>query len=503
MADHMDLRAEGDRVTLRVAASFPGRLSQLVAQVREQLPGLAVDWTAVREAYRFGRDRYFPVASRQTEHALAEKAKIRFSADDLAAYLLLFPPKLRGRRLEEEELQALAAAYGIPPRLVDGGALRRALLRKAYHEPEVIARGRPPVDGHPAWVHWPAGLPSDAEGFLAAFAELGEYPDVVLAEAVPGTPAGEYHPPGAGAPGLSARGEALASRPGGDPVRLGQGLRREAKGGTILADAVGHLRLAGVGGIRAEVVPLLRVRDAHELRDRAVPVFPGSVVVEGDLEVAFPVRILGDLEVRGALIRSTVEVLGSLFVRDGIIQKGRAPVRVGGLAVAGFLDHGAVQAGTVLIRRYSLKSQVLALDAVLTAEGGSIQGGTVGAGREIRVGTLGSANALATEAAVGTPSLADLYRALYLGWAEALDQETPDRPPPGAEVLAAAAHWKQTGSSLALPDAAEMRLRAQTAHPGVTVRLGTATRAVENAVGPAEFLFEKVGPRGRVSLTRV
>lgn len=161
MTEHLDLKAEGDRVTLRVAAGFPGPLSQVVAHVKEQLPGLAVDWTAVREGYRFGRDRHFPVASRRSEQALAEKAKIRFSADGLTAYLLLFPPKPRGRRLEEEELQALAAAYGIPPRLIDGGALRRALLRKAYHEPEVIARGRPPVDGHPAWVHWPAGLPSD------------------------------------------------------------------------------------------------------------------------------------------------------------------------------------------------------------------------------------------------------------------------------------------------------------------------------------------------------
>ncbi|MBE0616368.1 MAG: DUF342 domain-containing protein, partial [Proteobacteria bacterium] len=264
MAETLVLKADGDRLFLRVPGQFQGRLAQVVAYVREHLPGVAVDWTAVREAYRFGRDRFFPVASRQPEDALAEKAKIRFSGDELAAYLLLFPPRTRGRRLDEGELQGLAAAYGVPPRLIDAGALRRALLRKAYHEPEVVARGRPPVNGHPAWVHWPTGVPSDPEGFLEAFRESGEYPDVILAEAVPGQTAGEYHPPGAGTPGMSARGEFIAPRPGEDPVQLGAGLRRDAGSGTILAEASGHLRLAGVGATRATVVPLLRVRDAHD-----------------------------------------------------------------------------------------------------------------------------------------------------------------------------------------------------------------------------------------------
>jgi uncharacterized protein (DUF342 family) len=498
MADDVGIAAEGDRILLRVGSGFSGRFSELVAQVREQIPGLAVDWTAVREAFRFGRDRPFPVASRDPTDALAEKAKVRFSLDGLTAYLLLFPPKPRGRRLEETDLQALAAAYGVPAPLLDGGALRRAHLHRGPFQPQVLARGRQPVDGHPAWVHWYEGHPSDPEGFLAAYQDRGDYPDAVLAECRPGQAVGDYHPPGAGTPGTSVRGDRLPPRPGGDPIALGPGLRRDEARGAVVAEAAGHLRLTGVGSIRAQVVPLLRIADAQELRAFAGGVFPGSVVVDGDLEAGFPLRILGDLEVRGALIRSPVEVLGSLFVRDGVIQKGGAPVRVGGLAAAAFLDHAALQAHTVLIRRYSLKSQVLALDTVLTPEGGSIQGGAVGAGRELRLGTVGSGNAMATEASAGAPQVADAFRALYLGWSAALE-EAPALPP---EAQAAATRWRARAEALATPDPAQARVAAQTVHAGVTVRLGTAARTVESPVGPAEFLFERVGGRGRVALNR-
>lgn len=500
MAADVVITAEGDRILVRVGSDFSGRFSEFVAQVREQIPGLAVDWTAVREAYRFGRDRPFPVASRDPADGLAEKAKIRFSPDGLTAYLLLFPPKPRGRRMEEAELQALATAYGVPAPLVDAGALRRGHLHRGPLLPQVLARGRPPVDGHPAWVHWYEGHPSDPEGFLAAYHDRGEYPDAVLAECRPGQAVGDYHPPGAGTPGTTVRGDRLAPSPGQDPIGLGPGLRRDEAREAVVAEAAGHLRLTGVGSTRAEVVPLLRIADAQELRAFAGGVFPGSVLVEGDLEAGFPVRILGDLEVRGALIRSPVEVLGSLFVRDGVIQKGRAPVRVGGLAVAAFLDHASLQAHTVLIRRYSLKSQVLALEAVVTPEAGSIQGGSVGAGRDLRVGTLGSGNAMATEASAGAPQVADVFRALYLGWSEALEEPPAQEPPP--EARAASTRWRARADALATPNPAEARIEAQTVHAGVTVRLGTASRTVDNPVGPAEFLFERVGGRGRVALSR-
>lgn len=503
MPEQVALKADGDRVLLRVGRDFPGPLSRLVAHLKERLPGLTLDWTAVREAYRFGRGRFFPVASRDPADARSEKAKIRFSADGLSAYLILFPPKVRGRRLEEAELRDLAEAYGIPAHLLDVRALRRAHLCNAHQEPERIARGHPPVDGQPAWIRWAGGHPSDAGGFLAFLRDRGDYPETILAEACAGGTVGRYHPPGIGSPGISARGEPIAPRAGGDPLELGTGLRCGEDGLSIVAETSGHLRIGGVGGTRASVVPLLRVKDAQELRTRARAGFAGSVVVEGDLEADFPFRILGDLEVRGALIRSSIEVLGSLFVRDGIIQRGSAPVRVGDLAVAGFLDHASVHARTVLVRRHGLKSRILALESVLTGEGGSIQGGTVGAGREVHLGSLGSAHAIATEGWVGTPNVAETFRDLYQGWAAALSEESPDRPAPPSETRAAAEHWRMAAESAAALDPSHARLWVQTVFPGVTVRIGTAARTVEKAVGPAEFLLERVGDRGRVALHRL
>jgi len=502
MAESVSLRAEGDRIFLRVPSGFSGGLAGLVGTVRQQLPGVQVDWTAVREAYRFGRGRHFQVASRDPEESFSEKLKVRFSADGLTAYLLLFPPRLKGHRLEEEDLAERVAAYGIPPQILDRAALRRALLRRAYQAPEVIARGRPSVDGQPAWTHWLRGLPSDVDGFLAARESLEAYPEAVLGEAETGATVGQYHPPGLGSAGVSVRGEAIPARPGEGPVTFGSGIALAGDGASVVSTQSGHLRLTGVGGRHARVVPLLRVSDPQELREWSALAFPGSVIVEGDLEVAFPLRVLGDLEVRGALIRSSVEVLGSLFVRDGIIQRAREPVRVGNLAVAGFLDHASLQCHTALVRKYSLKSQIVALHRVLTEEGGSIQGGSVSAGSEVRAGILGATSGMATEVAAGTPTAADPFVQMYHAWVEALERQGAEQVPPDEELLDESHRWQEEGERLAPPDPASARIRAQTVHPGVGVRIGTAARSLDVQVSPAEFFFEQIGARGRIALNR-
>ena len=38
--------------------------------------------------------------------------------------------------------------------------------------------------------------------------------------------------------------------------------------------------------------------------------------------------------------------------------------------------------------------------------------------------------------------------------------------------------------------------------PGVTVRVGTAVRKMENPVGRVEFTYERFGPHGRVAMLR-
>lgn len=495
------VRAEGDRIYLHLPEPYPARLADLVGFLRQELPGVALDWVAVKEAFVYGRGRPFPIANRRPDAGRDERAKIRFSADGLVAYLLLFPPRSGGLRLEADDLADLAAAYGIPDTLLDRQALRMAGLRRTPHDPEPIARGRPPVDGEPARMEWHKGWPTDPEGFLSALAAAGDYPSSVLAACRAGETLGVRRAPGTGDPGVSATGAPVPARPGADPVELGDGLTLPLEGDAVVAAADGHLQISGAGGGRARLLPLLAVRDPQELKPWSGTVLPGSVVVEGDLEIPFPLLVLGDVEVHGGVIRSPVEVLGSLFVRDGIIQHAGRPVRAGGIVSAAFYDRAWVEAHTVHVRRYSLKSRLAALEGVLTSAEGSLQGGRVTAGRWLEAAVLGSENAMPTAAEVGVPGCAGPFEEAYRGWAEVLEEapEAEGWPPVAPD---AAARWRARSAAAEDPDPRAVTAEAGTVFAGVTVRIGSAARTVEHPVGPVGFTFERIGPRGRVAMAR-
>ncbi|MBI5442372.1 MAG: DUF342 domain-containing protein [Deltaproteobacteria bacterium] len=506
MAGSVLFQTEGDVISVVVPADHPGPYSALVRSVRQQLSGAWIDWVAVREAYRFGRGRPFPVARESGDGSADERAKVRFSPDGLTAYLILFPPKLHGQRLRDPELFRLIGAYGIPATLLDVQAVRLAVLRRSYREAEPIAKGRHPVDGRSAAAEWSAGVSTDPEGFLAAIGEGGErHPDSVLTGVEEDQALGLFHPPQAGSPGQSVTGTDIPAQRGGDTVQLGEGLRLsdEPAGQVVRAVRAGHLRMRGVDASRASVVPLLRIREAQELERWQNEVFPGSVLVEGDLEVRFPLRILGDLEVRGGLVRSSIEVMGSLFVRDGIIHHGRAPVKVGGVVSAAFLDRAWVVAHTVLVRRYSLQSRILARDAVLAlAAQASICGGQVACRLRVEAGVLGSPNGMATDVAVANPAFTASFQDLYYSWAAALRAQCLAEERAGDRLVEAAGEWEKAAQDLSLSDATNGKIFAQKVHSGVSVRIGGALRQISNPVGPVIFSYERIGPRDRVAMNR-
>ncbi len=499
--DSVQIQARGDRVYLWISPDDDPGLAGMVDRVRRELPGVGIDWVAVREAYRFGRGRWFPVASRKADAARDQRAKIRFSADGLVGYLLLFGPKNRGTRLDEEDVLALARAYGVPEALLDRSIVRRALVRRGQPDPTPIARGRPAVDGYPARAEWRAGLPTDPEGFLWAVDQFEVLPGEILGTARRGQPVGIRHPPGRGTPGLAASGREIPARPGTDPVVLGPNLAVAPDGRTVIAQADGHLRLSGTGACRAEVFPLLTVSSAQELAEWGGTLVPASVVVEGDLEAPFPLRVLGDMEVRGSLIRSNLEVLGSLFVRDGVIQHRGTAIRTGGVLSAAFLERARVHAHTVHLRRYALKSTVSALDRVY-APGAEIRGGVVSACRGVIAGELGAPNGIVTEVAAGTAHAANAYLDLGKEWIEELRTPPSEDTPADPLALDAAVEMERRVERIREPDPLDAGITAGRVHPGVTVRVGPAVRKIENTVARVAFRYERMGPRGRVALER-
>lgn len=498
------ISAEADVILIDVPDTYGASYSAFVHFLRHQLPGVWIDWTAAKEAFLWGRGRPFPIGRRRQEAAADEKAKVRFSDDGLTAYLVLYPPKPNGRRLTELELLRLIRAYGVPSQLLDTQQVRLAFLRRTYGEAECVARGVAAVNGEAAHIVWGQGFPSDTEGFLTALRNAENiYPQTILGKVSAGEIAGKLYRPGDGTPGLSVSGQVIAPRRGEDCTHLGAGLEIDDDGETIRSRLDGHLRISGSSGVGAQVIPLLVAKSVQDLEPWAGGLYPGSIVVEGDLEIRFPLRVLGDVEVRGGLVRSDLEVMGSLFVRDGVINHGRAPVRVGGLLTASFLDRASVMAETVHLRRYALQSRIVALRSIIALGSGvSIAGGVAHAALSVHAEILGSPNAMETEIAVAPPSLSASFQSLYQSWADALTASGHSENIAGDELRTASSRWTIATQTAPPPDLNNARILARKVCGGVAIRVGNSLREIGNACGPVTFSYERIGERDRVAMVR-
>lgn len=502
IASALSIKTSGDRAYICISERYLGPLSELTAHLQNKFSGFWIDWTAVKEAYVYARDRFFPVADADQAWADDEKAKIRFSPDGLTAYLILYPPKTRGERMTEADLMNLLTAYGLQRNLIDLHTLRMTYLRRVYLEPTTIAKGRNPCDGEPAKVEWKKSLPSDADGFLDAIMLIESYPEEIIGKVLRGEVVGKLHPPGEGIPGISVRGEQIKANRGAEAVNLQEKLGIGPDGNSVIALSEGCLKLAGIGGSFARIEPLLILRGSQDLSIFNHGIFPGSVIIEGDLEANWPIRILGDLEVRGSVVRSPLEVMGSLFVRDGIIQYRGNPIKVGQIASAAFFDRAWIMADTVHVRKYSLKSKISALKLIITDKNGSMHGGEASSCKTIIAGSLGSQNSMPTEVIAAAGNSPSLFAANYRDWAELLLNQSQDDLENSAKLAEKSVEFKKIANAIQSPDIFEAGINVEKVYPGVTIRIGTATRKIGNPVGPLDFAFERIGPQGRVALTR-
>lgn len=480
--------------------SFP----ELVRAARDAAPkGYAVDYTALKEAHLYGRSRDFPVGSSEPTFAANERAKVRFSSDFIHAYLTLYPPKQGGRRLEEREVREILAAYGVEDELLDLRNLQSSFMRGDYHEPNLVASGAHPVQSEPHTVSWDVP-PSDAKGFLAAVAGRTDFPMMMLRVVRPAQVVGKRVKPIPGRPGYTVRGEPLEPRPALDPFIFGEGLRLAPNGAMIISDARGHLRITGDHGIRSEIVPVLELEGSAGVAQVAKPYFfPGSLIVHGDLETSGQLKVLGDMEVRGSLIGAGVEVCGSLFVRDGIINNSRLGVVAGGVVSAGFFERARVWAQAVHIRRYSLHSKLLAATSITGAPSCTLNGGEAESGGKVEVSILGSANSSPTLVSIGLRP-AQTLREIFRSWSSALEK--------GVEPDSAFANFfadeREKLNALNRLLGARFKLdegfvKAQTVHQGVRIVMGTGSREPGERLNNVKFSIERIGDKERVAMTKL
>ena len=497
------LARQEERLFITVPVECATPYPEIVRKLKNGGAGdMAVDWTAVREAYLHGRGHSFPVGSADPSELLNEKLKIRLSEDRITAYMILYPAKKKGRRLTEHEVRELLIAYGIDDDLLELNEVRTALMRRDYGEPVAIARGSSPVDGEPYTISWDAP-PTDPEGFLAYIGDGADIPPQVLKIVRPAQVAGKRIKPLPGRPGYTVHGQEIEPKPSLDTFVLGEGLRISPNGAMVLATVRGHLWLTGEGGHKAEVVPVLELEGNQDIGEiTRTSFYPGSVIINGDVETNGLIRVMGDLEIRGALIGAGVQATGSLIVRDGIINTERHSITVGGLVTAAFYERARIEAHSIHIRRYSLHSKLYALNKIVGAKNCSLKGGEIEAGREITISVMGGANASPTRVAIGNRAATTL-RETFKSWAGQFERTVyHDNIPDSLMVSQKEILSKLIEDSAQRTNFEDARITAVNVYPGVKIIIGNGVREPGEHLHRVRFTAERIGDKDRVALEK-
>jgi uncharacterized protein (DUF342 family) len=303
--------------------------------------------------------------------------------------------------LEVAEVDAALAAagirYGVIPEVVT--ALCTGDERQA-----VIARGLSPQ----------AGCDTRFEPLLACRREAGlpkltddgrvDYLDLGYAESVTtGAALMRRIPPTPGTDGCNLWGEPLPARDGKDKTfrRVGLGTRLSPDDPNLLVAATSGLPTFGPDFVQVDPVLMVPAVDLSTGHIR----FAGTVIVAGDVGTGLQIEAERDVIVTGTVDAATILAGGNIELRGGMAGHGTGRIQANGTVTARYLDGVQVVAGedlyfeeTVSHCDVTVSRDVVAISAMGR---GQVIGGTMRAGRAIRVRQVGAPAGTLTQVAVG------------------------------------------------------------------------------------------------------
>ncbi|MBC7543277.1 MAG: DUF342 domain-containing protein [Candidatus Sericytochromatia bacterium] len=268
----------------------------------------------------------------------------------------------------------------------------------------VIAHGQPPL----------SGLDTSFEPLVSFRREAGtpkvnddggvDYLDLDHVQSVHiGAPLMRRIPPTTGTHGRNVRNEEITCRDGHDRPfrRVGLGTRISADDPQLLVAAVSGLPTFGPDYVQVDPVLWLPAVDVSTGHIR----FAGTVIVAGDVATGLRIEADRDIIVAGTVDAADLIAGGNVELCGGMVGHGTGRVQAGGWINARYLDNVTVSAGEDLFFEETIShcQVTVCRDVVaISALGyGQIIGGTIQAGRTVRVRLLGALAGTATAVGVG------------------------------------------------------------------------------------------------------
>lgn len=344
-------------------------------------------------------------------------------ADNLMeAQILLHPPVPPAEPIILQSLLDILAEAGIHYG-IDTAAISKGLQQTAESGLPVTciaARGRIPLRGKDAVLRFEVEIGPSPGKLLgngtidfrerAMFVAVSE--NQILARKIPATP---------GTPGMNLAGKVLAAQDGQDmQVKVSEETSYCQEDSTIRATASGVLTMVNNDTIRVSAQQRINGNvdySTGNIRSQNAVHVVGSILPE------FMVSTKGDLLVGGNIQSATVNSLGNIVVKGGILGPS-SNIHVQGDADINYIERSLLNAGgNIVIRASGYYSTIVAAGNIQCPDKVKIVGGNVVAGGSITVGQLGSNAAEPIRVAVGTdPRRYRRYQEMQKTYQQALSE---------------------------------------------------------------------------------
>lgn len=244
--------------------------------------------------------------------------------------------------------------------------------------PVTIAEGKPPKNGHDAYLVNEIKKEEKREKFH--FRNVIDIPTVhngqLLATIIPATP---------GTAGIDVSGNPIRAKDG-KPLRVRAGKNVLFHLEQFYATADGQVSMTN----RAiNVNPVFEVQGDLDMKTGNID-FTGNVVIRGNVPTGYVIKAGGDIKIYGLVEGAFLEAEGSIVVSGGISGEKRGRVIAGSNVQASYINQAYVEAGADVFATASIMHSQVISGGSIKCENGSIIGGEMKARSHIFAKEVGN-----------------------------------------------------------------------------------------------------------------
>ncbi|MBU8934939.1 MAG: FapA family protein [candidate division Zixibacteria bacterium] len=326
--------------------------------------------------------------STSTQTAKSSLVRIVIAKDSMTAMMAISKPSPGSNETTldnvKEEIERVGLVYGI-----DWEAIDEALVKREWDTPVRIAAGTKPVKGNDAIFEYTfetkrdQAPEEDEDGRIdyrsLNFIQNVEEDQVLVVKT----------PPTDGVDGTSVRGTPVKAACGRDlPFQSGKNTKISEDDLSLIATTSGSIVLTRDG---ISVNDVTSIQGDVDMRVGNIDC-AGSVIIGGQINAGFKVHVGGNLDVGGNVQDCVIDCKGNIVIKGGCFGKGEGNIKVGGDIILKFAEGLTIESGgNVTVGGELINCQVTAGGNVdICGKKGTIAGGAIYAGKEIRSSVAGS-----------------------------------------------------------------------------------------------------------------